>query len=210
ADAESQPKEADEKSRGLLILADGEAPDGRYLVSSVGHRIRVHLLRLSGSTPKVEFVGDLLGDPNTLWPSLTPTSAAFSNGQVDITGGMTGCGFRWVPSKVFRLNVESKDSKLIEIDGDKATFGFSGARTRLVRPAKNSWLHITGMNHSGMTGSVFNGDIWALTGLNTDKPTWAKSALTVSEGDDIVVDPETETVYSISKTDGVQKAKIDI
>lgn len=100
-----------------------------------------------------------------------------------------------------------------QVDGDKATFGFSGARTRLVRPAKNSWLHITGLTHSGMTGSVFNGQIWALTGLDTDKPTWAKSALTVPDvgrDGDVVVDPESETVYAISKTAGVQKAKIDI
>ncbi|KAH7720016.1 Protein F52E4.5 [Aphelenchoides avenae] len=211
ADAESQPKAADEKSRGSLILADGEAPDGRYLVSFVGHQISVHLLRLSGSTPKVEFVGHIPGELNIR--NLTPTSAAFSNGQVDITGGMTGCGFRWDPKHVLRLDVESKHAKLIEIDGDKATFGFSGARTHLVRPEMMSWLHVTGLTHTGMTGSAFNGDIWALTGLITDKPTWEKSGLTVPDvGRDgvVAVDPVSETVYAISKTDGVQKAIIDI
>jgi hypothetical protein len=43
---------------------------------------------------------------------------------------------------------------------------------------KNVWFHLAGHNATGMTGTTFNGQIWALENLE-DGPKWEKLSLEV-------------------------------
>jgi len=72
------------------------------------------------------------------------------------------------------------------------------------------------MNASGMTGSVFNGEVWSITDLDSPSPKWIKSDRleiphTQATSSDIMIvrveDGETgyDTLYVLSKGRGVEK-----
>jgi len=168
------PAEQEKGFKQELKRVDGISPDGVYFVSFVDHRIRLHLLRLTATSADWEIVAEVDETANPI--GLQPTMATLLDGDVFIMGGVHGCGFRWQPLSLIKVNIASGNASSIAIDSDshKPAFCFSGSAAQAILPASHQWIHFAGRNASGMTGSVFNSEMWALRELNTPHPKWAK------------------------------------
>ncbi|KAI1718886.1 hypothetical protein DdX_05999 [Ditylenchus destructor] len=197
-----------------LILVDGDSEDGVYFVSFVDHQIRVHLLKISTGerTAKWEIVGNLPDELNML--RIQPTMAVIQDQNIFIQGGVHGCGFRYQPLALFQFNISDKSANFKEIasEDDKPSFAFSGAQAHAIFPDQGTWVHIAGKNASGMTGSVFNGQIWFIRDLTTENPKWEKQTLEVPDpkGSDLYVSVQRQkrNIFIFSQSLGVLNATV--
>ncbi|KAI3420437.1 hypothetical protein GPALN_003734 [Globodera pallida] len=171
--------------RNSLIIVKGSTPDGIYFIS-VSNSISVHFLTLS-SNFEWKTIGVL--QPEELnFTRLKPTHAALIYPIIFIQGGMEMCGFRWQATSLIKFNLENKLSTINEFgttdDGlrlQRPTFSYSGPRASAISRDNKQWLHFTGTNAVGISGTTFNGQLWALTDLNSDRPMWTKLPLEVPE-----------------------------
>ncbi|VDP11193.1 unnamed protein product [Heligmosomoides polygyrus] len=82
-----------------------------------------------------------------------------------------GCGFRWEKNRFILCEPSQKKCTALQITSEAAPmWGFNGAMNRYLSPS-GAWVHVGGSVPSGMTGSSFDGSVWALTNLGSN-PTW--------------------------------------
>jgi len=116
-----------------LVLVKGDSHEGVYFVSFVDHKIRLHLLRIPSARWEVVAEVASANDPNPI----QPTMAALLDSHVYVQGGVHGCGFRWQPQRMLKINVEDHASDWLEVaandDGHRPAWGFTGSLEQTVQ-----------------------------------------------------------------------------
>lgn len=97
--------------------------------------------------------------------------------------------------------------KSFKMENDHPAFSFNGPRYNYV--TKNGrWYHATGMTQVGMTGSIFNGEIWYID-LNETIIKWFKAPLVIPKMDvDFMRIDENDFIFIADKNEGVFKGEI--
>ncbi|VDP13741.1 unnamed protein product [Heligmosomoides polygyrus] len=160
---------ADPAERVTMAVAEGPHADSRYLVSTVGRQIRVAHLKLSGDSMAITHVLDVPDDAAMM--GAQAVSAVETGDRLLISYGVHGCGFRWEKNRFILCEPSQKKCTALQITSEAAPkWGFNGAMNRYLSPS-GAWVHVGGSVPSGMTGSSFDGSVWALTNLGSN-PTW--------------------------------------
>ncbi|PIO77079.1 hypothetical protein TELCIR_00835 [Teladorsagia circumcincta] len=192
----------DPAERVTMVVAEGPHQDSRYLVSTVGHKIRVAHLKLADGAAHITHVLDVPDDATI--PLAQAVSAVESGDRLLIGYGVHGCGFRWEKSRLILCHPNQKSCEALNIPSEAGPrWGFSGAKGLALSPG-GAWIHASGNIPSGMHGSTFDGSIWALTNLGST-PVWQQLEGNVpSEGDVVIGNGR---VISVDK-DGVHSQQL--
>uniref|UniRef100_A0A0K0E1W2 Regulator n=1 Tax=Strongyloides stercoralis TaxID=6248 RepID=A0A0K0E1W2_STRER len=111
------------------------------------------------------------------------TQAVYHNGIVDCFGGSHGCGFMHFYNKMFRLNIEKKEGTFIKL-GNGGLFGINVGHLTFIHYIKDKDSIIVKRgwtNGAGMGRITYDGSIWILENLQSEKPRWRKLFNTVSQ-----------------------------
>ncbi|KAK0406032.1 hypothetical protein QR680_018328 [Steinernema hermaphroditum] len=208
-----------DSSKHHVILADSDDGHSKYIVTFVDRTIRVHALTIDQDEKRctVKKVAEVPDNLN--FRRVQPCQAAFHNGKVFIMGGVHGCGFMFESGFVIRVDVNDGTSESIEVidpndsinpNTPKPPFSFTGARCTTV--IGGAWMHISGACLQGMCNSTFNGEVWALVGLDSPKPQWQRLDFDIPDNGAnsiLVTDPAVPTIYGGSPSAGLLRATLN-
>ncbi|VDL69219.1 unnamed protein product [Nippostrongylus brasiliensis] len=174
----------DPSVRVTVVVADGPHNDSKYLISTVGHQIRVAHLKLTANGISITHVLDV---PDSAATTLAQAVCGVESGDRLLIGyGVHGCGFRWEKSHVIACDPVKKTCENCEVTSENAPkWGFNGAFGRYLTTS-GAWIHAAGSVPHGMTGSVFDGSIWAMKDL-TSTPKWHQLQGTVPAEGNVVI-----------------------
>uniref|UniRef100_A0A1I7YMI4 DUF295 domain-containing protein n=1 Tax=Steinernema glaseri TaxID=37863 RepID=A0A1I7YMI4_9BILA len=207
-----------DSSKHHVLLVDGEDGHSKYIVTFVDRMIRVHALSIDHDEKRcsVKKVADV--PDHTNFRRVQPCQAAYYNGKVLIMGGVHGCGFMFESGFVIRVDVNDGEAEAIEVinpddvinpSTPKPPFSFTGARSTAV--AGDRWLHISGACLKGMCDSTFNGEVWALVGLDAPKPQWQRVDIMIPDNGAnsiLATEGDAPTIYAGSPSAGLLRASL--
>ncbi|KAK6034352.1 hypothetical protein COOONC_28143 [Cooperia oncophora] len=193
----------DPAERVTVVVAEGPHENSRYIVSTVGRKIRVAHLTLSDGAVKIAHVLDV--PEGAAIPGAQAVSAVESGDRLLIGYGVHGCGFRWEKNRLILCDLSKKSCEAlqvallniyewfrcyailpIQIPSEAAPrWGFSGAKGLCLTPS-GAWVHAAGSVPSGMTGSSFDGSVWALSSLGST-PIWQQLEGSIPSEGDVVI-----------------------
>uniref|UniRef100_A0A7E4ZX45 DPPIV_N domain-containing protein n=1 Tax=Panagrellus redivivus TaxID=6233 RepID=A0A7E4ZX45_PANRE len=207
--------ETTENIKQHLALADGLTKDGsKIIVANVDDTINLFKLSIDFSSKQAQLTPAGTFAPETRpWANhLFPIRAAVSNDDHVIVEVMNPlmCSPTWVPEYVERYPIASTDEtptpEKIEIEGERPPWRFIGARTTAVEKP-GVWLHATGNTQKGMTGTVFNGQIWRLVDADTPKPKWEKVIFLevppVDQYPEVAIDATSRSLFVVDRQHGL-------
>lgn len=197
----------DTRSTLIDVRQESGISDSKLFLSVVDQTITILQLSFddhSGSLSVLHTVPDAANPRQVI-----PIMAARWKENVFIIGGIHGCGFRIEPNSWIVSNENTKESKALQINGDKPPFSYSGSRHTDVLPS-GLWVHSTGFTAHGMTGAVFSGEIWFLD-LKQGNPSWTKSATvvpSVNRDETVIVLSDEGVIYVVNSEEGLLAGKI--
>ncbi|CEF59261.1 Galactose oxidase/kelch, beta-propeller domain and WD40/YVTN repeat-like-containing domain-containing protein [Strongyloides ratti] len=168
-------------NHGIANVIIANSCQGNKAYSVVSYNGDIILLSIDVSNGNVENLFTLSSEENESRSIIT--QAIYHNGIVDCFGGCHGCGFMHFYNKMYRLNIDNKEGKFIELGNG----GFFGINVGLLTFAhylkdkdciivKRGWT-----NGAGMGRVTYDGSIWVLENLQSEKPRWRKLFNTVSQ-----------------------------
>ncbi|XGW35241.1 hypothetical protein V3C99_018899 [Haemonchus contortus] len=175
---------SDPSERVTMVVAEGPHEGSTYLVSNVGHKIRVAHLKVSDGSVSVTHVVDVPEGSGQM--GAQAVSAVEAGDRLLIGYGVHGCGFRWDNSHVIVCDLNKKTCEGVQIPSEPAPrWGFDGARAHYLSPS-GVWIHAAGTVPQGMHGGSFEGSIWALTNLSST-PAWRQLEGSIPTDGDVVI-----------------------